>query len=71
MSARLRVASLFALIAVAAVSALPKVDLPETAFDETQGVRAGRNSRRHEALRLTGTTVATRPFHSTPLREGR
>jgi hypothetical protein len=35
MSARLRAASLFALIAVAAVSALPKIDLPETAFDET------------------------------------
>jgi hypothetical protein len=35
MSARLRAASLFTLIAVAAVSALPKVDLPETAFDET------------------------------------
>ena len=35
MRARLRAASLFALIAVAAVSALPKVDLPETAFDET------------------------------------
>jgi hypothetical protein len=35
MSARLRVASLFALIAVAAVSALPKIDLPETPFDET------------------------------------
>jgi hypothetical protein len=35
MSARLLAASLFALIAVAAVSALPKIDLPETAFDET------------------------------------
>jgi hypothetical protein len=35
MSARLRTASLFALIAVAVVSALPKIDLPETAFDET------------------------------------
>jgi hypothetical protein len=35
MSARLRAASLFALIAVAAVSVLPKIDLPETAFDET------------------------------------
>jgi len=35
MSARLRAASLFALIAVAAVSALPRIDLPETAFDET------------------------------------
>jgi len=35
MSARLRAASLFALIAVAAISALPKIDLPETAFDET------------------------------------
>jgi hypothetical protein len=33
-SARLR-AALFAMIAVAAVSVLPKVDLPETAFDET------------------------------------
>jgi hypothetical protein len=32
MSARLRAASL---IAVAAISALPKIDLPETAFDET------------------------------------
>jgi hypothetical protein len=32
---RLRAASLFLLIAVAAVSALPKIDLPETAFDET------------------------------------
>jgi hypothetical protein len=36
MSARLRAASLFALIAVAAASALPKVDLPETAFDEAE-----------------------------------
>jgi hypothetical protein len=35
MSARLRAASLFTLIAVAAMSALPKIDLPETAFDET------------------------------------
>jgi hypothetical protein len=35
MSARLRAVSLFALIAVAAVSALPRIDLPETAFDET------------------------------------
>jgi hypothetical protein len=35
MSARLLAASLFALIAVVAVSALPKVDIPETAFDET------------------------------------
>jgi hypothetical protein len=35
MSARLLAASLFALIAVAAVSALPKIDLPGTAFDET------------------------------------
>jgi hypothetical protein len=35
MSARLRAASLFALIAVAAASALPKIDLHETAFDET------------------------------------
>jgi hypothetical protein len=36
MSARLRAASLFALIAVAAMSALPRIDLPETAFDETE-----------------------------------
>jgi hypothetical protein len=35
MSSRLRTASLFALIAVAALSILPKIDLPETAFDET------------------------------------
>ena len=35
MSSRLRAACLFALIAVAAVSILPKNDLPETAFDET------------------------------------
>ena len=35
MSARFWAASLFALIAVAAVSALPRIDLPETAFDET------------------------------------
>jgi hypothetical protein len=35
MSSRLRAASLFLLIAVAAVSALPKINLPETAFDET------------------------------------
>ncbi len=35
MSSRLRTAALFALIAVAAVSASPKMDLPETAFDET------------------------------------
>jgi hypothetical protein len=35
MSSRLRAASLFLLIVVAAVSALPKIDLPETAFDET------------------------------------
>jgi hypothetical protein len=34
MSSRLRTASLFALIAVA-VSIPPKIDLPETAFDET------------------------------------
>jgi hypothetical protein len=34
MSARLRMA-FFTIIAVAAVSALPKIDLPETAFDET------------------------------------
>jgi hypothetical protein len=33
MSARLRTA-LFTMIAVAAVSALPRIDLPETAFDE-------------------------------------
>ena len=32
---RLRAACLFALIVVAAVSILPKIDLPETAFDET------------------------------------
>jgi hypothetical protein len=35
MSSRLRAACLFALIAVAAVSILPKNDLPETTFDET------------------------------------
>jgi hypothetical protein len=35
MSSRLRAASLFLLIAVAALSVLPKIDLPETAFDET------------------------------------
>jgi hypothetical protein len=35
MLSRLRAASLFALIAVVAVSILPKIDLPETAFDET------------------------------------
>jgi hypothetical protein len=35
MSSLLRAASMFALIAVAAVSILPKFDLPETAFDET------------------------------------
>jgi hypothetical protein len=35
MSARLRAASLFALITVVAVSVRPKVDLPETEFDET------------------------------------
>jgi hypothetical protein len=35
MSARLLAVSLFALIAVAAVSALPKIDLSETAYDET------------------------------------
>jgi hypothetical protein len=36
MLARLRAVSLFALIAVAAASVLPKIDLPETAFDETE-----------------------------------
>src|SRR5207244_1456505 len=35
MLSRLRMVSLLALIAVAAVSILPKIDLPETAFDET------------------------------------
>jgi hypothetical protein len=35
MSSLLRAASLFALIAVGAVSILPKFDLSETAFDET------------------------------------
>jgi hypothetical protein len=35
MSSRLWAACLFALIAVAAVSILPKNDLPETTFDET------------------------------------
>jgi hypothetical protein len=35
MSSQLRAASLFALIAVAAVSLPPTFDLPETAFDET------------------------------------
>jgi hypothetical protein len=35
MLSRLRAACLFALIGVAAVSILPKNDLPETAFDET------------------------------------
>jgi hypothetical protein len=35
MSSRFRAACLFALIAAAAVSILPKFDLPETAFDET------------------------------------
>jgi hypothetical protein len=34
MSARLR-AALFAMIAVVVVSVLPKIDLPETAFDES------------------------------------
>jgi hypothetical protein len=34
MSSLLRAASLFALIAVGAVSILPKFDLPDTAFDE-------------------------------------
>jgi hypothetical protein len=32
---RLRAVSLFALITVVAVSTLPKIDLPETTFDET------------------------------------
>ena len=36
MSARLRAVSLFALIAVAAALVLPKIDLPETAFNETE-----------------------------------
>jgi hypothetical protein len=35
MSARPWTVSLFALIVVATVSVLPKIDLPETAFDET------------------------------------
>ena len=35
MSARVLAASLFALIAVAAVSTLPKIDLSETPYDET------------------------------------
>src|SRR6266852_2964921 len=35
MSSRLRAASLLLLIAVAGVSVLPKIDLPETAFDES------------------------------------
>jgi hypothetical protein len=35
MLSRLRAACLLALIAVAAVSILPKNDLPETSFDET------------------------------------
>jgi hypothetical protein len=35
MSSRLRAASLFLVIAVAGVSVLPKIDLPETAFDES------------------------------------
>jgi hypothetical protein len=35
MSTRLRTVCLFVLFAVAALSALPKIDLPETAFDES------------------------------------
>jgi len=35
MSSLLRAASLFGVIAVAAVLTLPKIDLPETAFNET------------------------------------
>jgi hypothetical protein len=35
MLSRLRAGSLFVLIAVVAVSTLPKIDLPETVFDET------------------------------------
>jgi hypothetical protein len=35
MSARLWLVCLFAVFTVAAMSALPKIDLPETAFDET------------------------------------
>ena len=35
MSSRLRAAALFLLVAVAVLSVLPNIDLPETAFDET------------------------------------
>jgi hypothetical protein len=35
MSARLRLVYLFVVFTVATMSALPKIDLPETAFDET------------------------------------